>query len=135
MNNDDSNLPVSRETPGSTAPEIPQEPRLDLRNGLGLALIFVSLGCLYPGITEPLLQIQVIAKLPLIGSLELYNETQSIIESIQALWASHNRLVAVLILLFSIIVPVTKALLLFSALLLKTSAIRQKLIQFVRVIG
>ena len=82
---------------------------LDLRNGSGLALIFVSLGCLYPGLTEPLLQIQVVAKLPLIGDLELYNETQSIVESIRALWSSNNTLVALLILIFSIVVPLTKA--------------------------
>lgn len=109
--------------------------QLDTRNAFGLALIFVSLGCLYPGITEPLLQIQVIAKLPIVGSLELYNETQSIVESIRALWQSNNRLVAFLILLFSIVVPVLKALLLFGALLLKTSPTKARLISFVRFIG
>lgn len=113
----------------------PRGSRLDLRNGAGLALIFVSLGCLYPGITEPLLQIQVIAKLPIVGSLELYNETQSIVQSIQALWNSQNRFVAFLILLFSIIVPITKAVLLVAALLLSQPLWKGRLVEFVRFIG
>ncbi len=110
-----------------------------MRNGIGLALIFVSLGCLYPGITEPLLQIQVNAQLPIIGKLELYNETQSIIESISALWRSDNLLVAFLIALFSIAVPVVKAVLLFTALVLSRSApaskVKNRLLQFVQLVG
>lgn len=108
---------------------------LSVRNGIGLALIFISLGCLYPGITEPLLQIQVLAQLPIIGQLELYNETQSIIESIRALWQSDNLLVAFLVALFSIAVPLIKALLLTLALVLKSGALKAKLIKFVQLIG
>lgn len=108
---------------------------LDTRNWMGVAFIIISLGCLYPGLTEPLLQIQVIAKLPIVGSLELYNETQSIVESIRALWQSNNKLVSFLILLFSIVVPAMKALLLLAALLLKQTALKQRIVDFVRFIG
>ena len=131
-------------TENATEPEPQQEvasfkrsksAALDMRNGFGLALIFISLGCLYPGITKPLLQIQVIAQLPLLGSLELYNETQSIVQSIRALWENQNRLVALLILLFSIVVPVVKALLLFAIFFLNRAVIKSRLVNFVRFIG
>jgi len=90
--------------------------RLTLRNLTGVLLLAAALLCLYPGITQPLLQIQVVAKMPLVGSLELYNEIQSITQSIKALWQSNHRLVAGLIFLFSIIVPLIKALLLIISL-------------------
>lgn len=107
-----------------------------VRNTCGLFLLIASLACLYPGITKPLLQIQVNATFPLIGSVELYNETQSIIESIRALWGSNNRLVAFLILLFSILVPVVKAILLLTAMSLRqSSAIAQQIIRFVQTVG
>ena len=87
----------------------------------------------------PLLQIQVNASFPLIGSVELYNETQSIIESIRALWNSDNRFVAFLILLFSILVPVFKAILLLTAMSLRsfnqTNIIAQQIIRFVQTVG
>ena len=112
---------------------------MSVRNSIGLLLLIISLICLYPGVTKPLLQIQVNAKLPLIGSLELYNETQSIIESIEALWNSQNRLVSVLILLFSILIPVVKAILLLSALGLQQiksgNHLQYKLVNVIQMIG
>ncbi len=112
---------------------------MSVRNWAGLFFLCVSLICLYPGITEPLLQIQVNAKFPLVGNVELYNETQSIIESIRALWQSNNRFVAFLILLFSILVPVFKALLLLTGLSLHQLAndrpIKHTIIQFVQLVG
>lgn len=110
-----------------------------LRNIMGLVLLIVSLICLYPGITLPLLQLQANATFPIIGTVELYNETQSIIESVRSLWESNNRLVAFLILLFSIVVPVFKALLLLLGLGLNALSVAAAsspfLIKFVQTVG
>lgn len=84
--------------------------KFGLRNTLAIALILLSLGLLYPGLTQPILNIYVGAALPVLGELELYNQTQSIWGSIQSLFASGHTLVAWLILLFSVLVPIFKAL-------------------------
>jgi len=88
-------------------------------NILAIGLLVVSLLCLYPGVTKPMMNLSVGATLPLIGKMELYNQTQSIYQTIQTLFKSGNELVGFLILLFSIIVPVFKAVLLLSAFVFK----------------
>jgi len=81
------------------------------RNLLAIALTFVSLGLLWPGLVEPVLTIR--ATIELFGSeRELTNETRSVVGAIRSLHGSGNDFVAGLILLFSIMVPVTKAALL-----------------------
>lgn len=106
-----------------------------IRNTIALLLIAVSLACLVPGITQPLLQIKVSAQIPIIGSLQFYDETQSIVASIRALLDSGNTLVGILIFLFSIAVPVMKALLLCIAILLKRPSGKLVLHKFVNTIS
>ncbi|MBT8139330.1 MAG: paraquat-inducible protein A [Gammaproteobacteria bacterium] len=106
-----------------------------LRNPVALFLLLISLACLVPGVLKPLLQIKVSASVPIIGTLRFYDETQSILQSVQALLDSGNILVAVLIALFSIAVPVIKASLLFIAALLQSGEYRHKLRGFVNVIS
>ena len=104
------------------------------RNSFAITLVIASLALLYPGVTQPLLQITVSASMPILGSLQFYNETQSIYQSIVALWQHNNVLVAVLILIFSIVIPVVKALLLCIAMLMrhqKTSASLHRFISFI----
>ncbi len=108
---------------------------MSLRNKLALVLILTSLGCLYPGLTEPMMNIYAGAKLPLVGELVFFDETQSIIQSIRALHINDNTFVAFLILLFSVLVPVLKALLLFIALWMRPSRPRSFLYGFVALIG
>ena len=88
-------------------------------NIIAIILLIVSICCLYPGVTKPMMSLSVGANLPLIGTMELYNQTQSIYQTIQTLFQSSNELVGFLILLFSIIVPVVKALLLFAVFTFK----------------
>lgn len=88
-------------------------------NILAISLLIASLLCLYPGVTKPMMSLSVGANLPLIGKMELYNQTQSIYQAIETLFKSGNDLVGFLILLFSIIVPVIKAVLLMSAFVFK----------------
>ncbi|MGB5326432.1 MAG: paraquat-inducible protein A [Pseudomonadales bacterium] len=106
-----------------------------IRNTIALMLIAISLALLVPGVTQPLLQVKVSAQLPIIGSLQFYDETQSIVASIRALLDSGNTLVGFLIFLFSIAVPVIKALLLFVAALLKNPSAKVALHKFVNTIS
>lgn len=105
------------------------------RNILALILILVSLGLLYPGLTNDILTLDIGAKIPLLGNFELYNESQSILKTIKALHENDSTFVAVLILLFSVIVPVLKALILITVLLLKNMRSSVKLYKFVGMIG
>ncbi len=102
---------------------------------VAVVLIVLSLVCLYPGLTQPMMNLTVAADLPLLGQLELYNQTQSIYQSIRSLFNSGNPLVAWLILLFSILIPVMKAVLLSLVLLLPNWLHRQRLQQSVAVIS
>ena len=105
------------------------------RNIVALALILISLSCLYPGLTFPMLSIHIGAKLPLIGEIGLHDSTQSILKTIRTLWEHDNHLVANLILLFSVIVPIAKALILMVVLFFKQIKNRTFLHWFVAIIS
>lgn len=110
--------------------------RLDpKRNGAGLLLLLLALGLLYPGLTQPMMNLTVEATLPLIGRMEFYNQTQSIMQSIAALFNSGNTVVAVLILFFSVVVPLLKAALLLLACVLPAPQWRFYCHQTVLIIG
>jgi len=105
------------------------------RNKLALFLIISSLACLYPGLTKPILSIEIGVDLPIVGSLNLHNTKQSILGTIETLYRNNNALVAFLILLFSVIVPLIKAIILLSILLFKRMKGRVALHRFVSMIG
>lgn len=109
--------------------------RITPRNIVALALIILSLAMLYPGLTQPMLNLTIEAKLPLLGNMEFYNKTQSIMESITALFDSGNQLVAILILLFSVVVPVLKAIFLLLAIAMPVARVSYYLHQIVLLIG
>ena len=108
---------------------------MNIRNIIALVLIVVSLICLYPGLTEPMLSIRVAAQIPLLGDFELFERTQSIIEVIRSLYDYNNNLVATLILLFSVIIPVMKALLLLVILGANKWRFRKHVYKFISAIG
>ena len=108
---------------------------MSIRNISALVLILASLGCLYPGLMSAMMTIKVGAVLPLLGHLELYEATQSIIQTIQNLFSKQNYLVAWLILLFSVIVPLFKVTMLLIVLLFKQYVWREQLLKFVSLIG
>lgn len=105
------------------------------RNIIGLTLIVISLICLYPGLTLPILNIHVGASIPLIGEIELYDRTQSVISGIRLLYDYDNAFVATMILVFSVVVPVLKALILFAVLAFRNWKQRVKAYNFVAIIG
>ena len=108
---------------------------MSLQNKLGFFLILISLFVLYPGLTNHVLTIQIAPTLPLVGKLELFKETRSIIGTIQNLYNNGNILVSALILVFSVLVPFLKAVLLLISLFSKNLALNFKLFTFVKAIG
>ena len=108
---------------------------MNIRNITALVLIVISLICLYPGLTFPILSIHVGAKLPIVGTIDLHDSTQSIMKTIHTLRDNNNAIVANLILFFSIIIPVLKALILLVILFFKKIKHRVLLHKIVKVIS
>ena len=104
------------------------------RNIAAAVLTVASLVVLIPGLFQPLLTIR--ATVNIMGqSHEVFRDTRSVIQTVENLHDSGNDFVAGLILLFSIIVPFIKALLLGTLALIKNAETRLKLFLFVRSIG
>jgi paraquat-inducible protein A len=103
------------------------------RNQLALGLSLLSLALLWPGLTEPVLTIR--ATIEMFGvERELTNETRSVVGAIRSLHDSGNDFVAGLILLFSVLVPLTKAMLALP-ILFGGAAGRERLTRFVQAIS
>ena len=66
-----------------------------------------------------------------VGQIEVYTQTRSIIGAVRNLYNVGSPLPATLILLFSVVVPVTKALLVVSAAFMRDVASRQRVLDFV----
>ncbi len=104
------------------------------RNQIALVLTLISLACLAPGLTRPVLTIS--ASISVLGNTrEIFRETQSIAESVRSLYESGNAFVASLILLFSIAVPLLKAVLLAVVLWRRNASSNQPVYRFVRAIS
>lgn len=108
---------------------------MNLRNIAALVLIIASLLCLYPGLTQAMMTIKIATELPILGKLDLYEATQSIVQTISNLFNERNLFVGWLILLFSILVPLIKAGLLLLVILVPTIQYRGQLFGFVSAIG
>ncbi len=104
------------------------------RNVAAIVLTVVSLGLLWPGLTEPVLTIT--ASMKLLGPpREIFRQTQSIAQTMRSLYDSGNLFVAGLVLLFSITVPFIKALLMFVVLTTRNYATKRRLFLFVRSVS
>ncbi|WP_109830467.1 paraquat-inducible protein A [Reichenbachiella versicolor] len=105
------------------------------RNIVALVFTVVSLILLYPGLTEPILKITIAADLPIVGRMTFHEQTQSILQSIRVLHKNNNTLVAALILIFSVVVPVIKGVIVLATILLKEYKLKNRLYRFVFLIG
>ena len=108
---------------------------MSIRNIIAFILIILSLVFLYPGLTSPMISLKIGANLPLVGELVVHETTQSILNTIETLYENDNSLVAGLILLFSVIVPILKAVILLAVLFVKKIGMRAKLHKFVAIIS
>lgn len=109
--------------------------RPPIRNSIAVVLILASFGLLYPGVTLPALTIDVSPHLPFLGKMSLLHETRSILGTIRKLHESGNELVAALILVFSMVVPAVKGLLLLYVLGFRNGPGRRFLYGVVSLIG
>lgn len=93
------------------------------------------MACLFPGLVQPILSIEIAATLPIVGKLDLYESVQSILQAIQTLYENDNHLVAFLILFFSVMVPIIKAILLLTVLIFRNLPQRKTIHRFVAFIS
>ncbi|MEM6320264.1 MAG: paraquat-inducible protein A [Bacteroidota bacterium] len=108
---------------------------MSTRNTIAFILILASLACLYPGLVNPIFSIKIGANLPLVGELVVHETVQSILQTVRTLHENDNTLVAGLILLFSVLVPIFKAMILLAVLFIKKIKWRSQLHKFVKVIS
>ncbi len=101
------------------------------RNIIAVTLTIISLAVLWPGLTRPALTIR--ASMEFFGvSQELANETRSVLGAAKTLHESGNNFVASLILLFSVLIPLTKAAMLFPILYMRRGSAQQRWYRFIR---
>lgn len=109
------------------------------QNKVALILIILSFVLLIPGLTTTMISIQLDSKINAqIVSLnaQVLNQSRSIWGTIVELWEHNNQFVSFLILLFSVLVPVAKGILLLIALLKKERPeLQSKIFRFVKAIG
>ncbi len=104
------------------------------RNVVAVLLVLGSFGLLIPGLLRPLITIT--ATVQFMGfSQEIFRQTRSIVQSIRDLHDSGNDFVAFLILLFSVLVPFIKGLLLAVVALVRDAGRRYRVFAFVRDIS
>lgn len=101
---------------------------------VAIGLTLVSLGLLIPGLSQPALTI--VASIPFGNKpMEIFRQTQNVVQAVRSLYESGNYFVSVLVLLFSIIVPFIKAALLAVILAIKSPVTKYRLYLFVRSIS
>ncbi|MFT5801643.1 MAG: paraquat-inducible protein A, partial [Nonlabens sp.] len=59
---------------------------MSIRNWIAFILILLSLLCLYPGLFQPIMSIDITPKLPLVGEVTLYESIQSIVKTVDTLY-------------------------------------------------
>ena len=107
---------------------------MSTRNRLALLLTVVSLVLLWPGLTQPALSVR--ATMSVFGvTTELTNETRSVVSAVRSLHESGDNFVAGLILLFSVVVPLTKVALLGRVLTAKSDEVRVRYHRVVQAIS
>lgn len=106
-----------------------------MRNIIAFCLIILSFAFLIPGLYLPTLTIDIKPVLPFVGQVALYNETRSILGTVRDLYTNGHILISFLILLFSVIVPISKGVLLLIVLGLPRHPWRLHIYNTIRVIG
>ncbi len=101
-----------------------------IRHFFGVSAIFLLIGLL-----APILTIVAHEEIALLGRVVLQYESKGIITTIHKLFLVDNYFLAILLLLFSVLLPVLKILLSLVALGLGESRTRKRSVQFVKAIG
>ena len=104
------------------------------RNLIALALILIAFGLLIPGLTKDLMTLTAYVEYMGLRN-ELFSTTRSILNTVKDLHESGYDFVAGLILLFSVVVPVGKGILLLVVLAVRNSPAQMKIFKFVGAIS
>ena len=94
-----------------------------------------ALVVLYFGLFTPLLTITIHKELEYIGDVILSFESKSLLGSVAKLWESGDILIALVILLFSVLIPLTKTLSLMFVSIVMESRFAHGIVKFFKVIG
>ena len=105
-----------------------------------VALTLVNFVLLVPGVILPVYGVVITTEvaaaiIPEPVEVTVYEQTRSILGTVRELWLSADYLVSFLILLFSVIVPVTKAGMLLGSIYAAGDAVRRRLVLVVDLIG
>lgn len=109
-----------------------------MKQNLGFLLNLFAIGLFVPGIMLPIFSMDMTMQADLGSSAlsaMLLDKELSILGTVQELWQQDRLLVAFLILLFSVIVPITKTSLVSFARFCQQSHLQQKILNFVATIG
>ena len=101
-------------------------------------LTLINFGLLVPGVVQPIHSIDIASTVDAgIAQFEgqVYQRTRSILGAMRELFNSGNYLVSFLILLFSIIVPVSKGSMLLGSIYAPQQWVRERLVKIVDLIG
>ncbi len=103
-------------------------------------LTLVNFGLLYPGVTMDIYSVEIttLVEAEIIADpveVTVYQQTRSILSTIRELWRSADYLVSFLILVFSIIVPVTKGSMLLASVFVVGETLKKWLVLLVDLIG
>ena len=101
-------------------------------------LTLINFGLLVPGVVQPIYSLDITSTVDAgIAQFEgqVYQRTRSILGAVRELFDSGNYLVSFLILLFSIIVPVSKGSMLLGSIYASQQRVRERLVKIVNLIG
>ena len=101
-------------------------------------LTLINFGLLVPGVVQPIYSLDITSTVDAgIAQFEgqVYQRTRSILGAVRELFDSGNYLVSFLILLFSIIVPVSKGSMLLGSIYASRQRVRERLVKVVDLIG
>jgi paraquat-inducible protein A len=111
---------------------------MHIRNKISLGLIALSFGLLLPGLTQPVfnlgVDVKVLSSFAEINS-QVVEQSKSILGTVSDLYERDRVLVGTLILIFSVVVPFLKGLMLIGGILHKSPIIQLRLYQLVNAIG
>ena len=101
-------------------------------------ILFVGLSALislFFGLSAPLIMVVVHKSLPIVGMVTLSFETKTIMTTIQKLFLDQNYIIATLVVLFSIIIPLLKTIIILTYGFLKESGLGKNIIILIDKLG
>ena len=109
-----------------------------IQNAIATLLVIISIVLLIPGLTLPMISISFAAKVDAgLAAMNgnVFDETRSILGTVETLIDRDRLLVGALIFLFSVVVPAAKSILMLWAINANNQLVRKKIVELMNVIG